>query len=155
MLEKIKTEYFKRFNTCTKQTTNVRDGLSLNLYSAVQKIRNRPRKKKNLNDSFSFGQATFPFSLSGATSFSLWATRGAHNPNLQVFITHALHVHVCSQDLLGLPLSMNGMHKMQFLHFYPFYSDHACFDLWSHETYAKHSIETKAFGPPIVVASTP
>ena len=114
MLEKIKTEYFKRFNTSTKQTTKVRDGLSLNLYSAVQKIRNRPRKKKNLNDSLSFGQATLPFSLSGATSFSLWATRGAHNPNLQGFITHAPHVHVCSQDLLGLPLSMNGMHKMQF-----------------------------------------
>ena len=120
------------------------DGLSLNLYSAVQKILNGPRKrKKNLNDSLSFGQATLPFSLSGATSFSLWATRGAHNPNLQVFITHAPHVHVCSQDLLGLPLSMNGMHKMQFLHFYPSYSDHACFDLCSRETYAKHSIGAK------------
>jgi len=154
LLEKIKTEYFKRFNTCTKQFFNLPDVLSLNLYSALLKILNRPRKKKNLNDSLSFGQAILPFSLSGATSFSLWATRGAHNPNLQLVIMQAPHVHVCSQHLLGPPLSMNGMHKMQFLHFYPSYSDHACFDLRSRETYAKHSIGAKAFGPLNIVAPT-
>ena len=47
------------------------------------------------------------------------ATREAHNPNLQVVITHASHV--CSQHSFGLPLRMNGMHRTQF--------DHACFDL--------------------------
>ena len=56
----------------------------------------------------------------------LWATRGAHNPNLQVVIMHALHV--CGQHSFGLPLRMNGMHKTQF--------DHARFDflprvIWS------------------------
>ena len=39
--------------------------------------------------------------------------------NLQVVITHASHV--CSQHLFGLPLRMNGMHRMQ--------TDHARFDL--------------------------
>ena len=34
------------------------------------------------------------------------ATRGARNPNLQVVITHALHV--CSQHSFGLPLRMYG-----------------------------------------------
>ena len=33
------------------------------------------------------------------------ATRRAHNPNLQVVITHASHV--CSQHSFGLPLRMN------------------------------------------------
>ena len=42
----------------------------------------------------------------------LRATRGARNPNLQVVITHASHV--CSQHSFGLPLRMNGMHKMEF-----------------------------------------
>ena len=42
----------------------------------------------------------------------LWARRGARNPNLQVFITHASHV--CSQHSFGPPLWMNGMHIMQF-----------------------------------------
>ena len=42
----------------------------------------------------------------------LRATRGAHNPNLQVVITHASHV--CSQLSFGLPLRMNGMHRTQF-----------------------------------------
>ena len=42
----------------------------------------------------------------------LWARRGARNPNLQVFITHASYV--CSQHLFGPPLWMNGMHIMQF-----------------------------------------
>ena len=49
----------------------------------------------------------------------LRATRGAHNPNLQVVITHASRV--CSQHSFGLPLRMNGMHRMQF--------DHARLDL--------------------------
>ena len=49
----------------------------------------------------------------------LRATRGAHNPNLEVVITYALHL--CSQHLFGLPLRMNGMHRMQF--------HHVCFDL--------------------------
>lgn len=42
----------------------------------------------------------------------LWARRGAHNRNLQVFITHASHV--CSQHSFGPPLWMNGMYIMQF-----------------------------------------
>ena len=42
----------------------------------------------------------------------LWVRRGARNPNLQVFITHASHV--CSQHSFGPPLWMNGMHIMQF-----------------------------------------
>ena len=55
----------------------------------------------------------------------LRATRGAHNPNLQVVITHASHV--CSQHSFGLPLRMNGMHKTQF--------DHARFDLYPSKTW--------------------
>ena len=77
----------------------------------------------------------------------LRATRGARNPNFQVVFTHSSHV--CSQHSFilvpraqrsalhrkaewlwgrelhssGLPLRMNGMHKMQF--------DHACLDLLS------------------------
>ena len=51
----------------------------------------------------------------------VWATRGAHNPNLQVVITHVLHV--CSQHSFGIPLRMNGTHKhnlvMPILTFYP------------------------------------
>ena len=43
----------------------------------------------------------------------------AHNPNLQVVITHASHV--CYQHSFGFPLRMNGMHRTQF--------DHARFDL--------------------------
>ena len=75
----------------------------------------------------------------------LRATRGARNPNPQVVITHASHV--CSQYSFGLPLRMNGIHKTQF--------DHACFDHLSSKTYAKHSVEVKAFGPSIVVAPSP
>ena len=45
-------------------------------------------------------------------AISLRATRGACNPNLQVVITHVLHVR--SQHSFGLPLRMNGMHKTQF-----------------------------------------
>ena len=41
-------------------------------------------------------------------------TRRACNPNLQVVITHASHV--CCQHSFGLPLRMNGMHRMQFDH---------------------------------------
>ena len=44
----------------------------------------------------------------------LWATRGAHNPNLQVVITYASHV--CSQHTFRLPLRMNGMHRTQLDH---------------------------------------
>ena len=40
------------------------------------------------------------------------ATREAHNPNVQVVITHASHV--CSQRSFGFPLTMNGMHRTQF-----------------------------------------
>ena len=40
--------------------------------------------------------------------------RGAHNPNLQVVITHASHV--CNQGSIGLPLRMNGKYRMQFDH---------------------------------------
>ena len=42
----------------------------------------------------------------------LQATRGAHNTNLQVVISHASHL--CSQHSFGLPLRMNGMHRTQF-----------------------------------------
>ena len=43
-----------------------------------------------------------------------------HNPNIQVVITHASHV--CRQHLLGLPLRMYGMQRMQFDHsFWTFY----------------------------------
>ena len=52
---------------------------------------------------------------------SLQTTRGARNPNLQVFITHASHV--WSQHSFGPPLRMNGMHRTHF--------DHACLDLLS------------------------
>ena len=48
------------------------------------------------------------------TIYLLRATRGARNPNLQVFITQALNV--CSQHSFGLPLRMNGMYKTQFDH---------------------------------------
>ena len=41
-------------------------------------------------------------------------TRRAPNPNLQVVITHALHVY--SQHSFGLPLRMNGMYRTQFDH---------------------------------------
>ena len=44
----------------------------------------------------------------------LQATRGAHNPNLQVVITHVSHV--CSQHSFGLPLRMYGMHRTHFNH---------------------------------------
>ena len=44
----------------------------------------------------------------------LRATRGARNPNLQVFITHALHL--CSQHSFGLPLRMYGKHRTHFDH---------------------------------------
>ena len=52
---------------------------------------------------------------------SLQTTRGARNPNLQVFIKHASHV--WSQHSFGPPLRMNGMHRMYF--------DHACLDFLS------------------------
>ena len=68
------------------------------------------------------------------------ATRGARNPNLQVFITHASHV--CSRHSFGLPLKMNGMHRTQFDHI-------------SRETYGKHGVRAKAFGLSIVVVRTP
>ena len=43
------------------------------------------------------------------------ATRGACNPNLQVFIMYASHV--CSQHSFGLPLRMYGnMHRTHFDH---------------------------------------
>ena len=47
----------------------------------------------------------------------LRVTRGARNPNLQVFITHTSHV--CSQHSLhsfGLPLRKYGVHRTQFDH---------------------------------------
>ena len=50
----------------------------------------------------------------------LQATRGACNPNLQFAITHALHIHLCSQHSFGLPLRTSGMYRMQ--------SDHVCVD---------------------------
>ena len=52
---------------------------------------------------------------------SLQMTRGARNPNLQVFITRASHV--WSQHSFGPPLRMNGMHRTHF--------DQACLDLLS------------------------
>ena len=86
----------------------------------------------------------------------LRATRGAHNPNLQVVIMHASHV--CSQCSFGLPLRMNWTNKMQFDHvcfdFLPSLSDQLCFDHLSCETYAKHSAGAKVFGPSIVLART-
>ena len=39
---------------------------------------------------------------------------------------------MCEWDLFGLPLRMNGMHKME--------SDRECFDLLSRRTYAKRSV---------------
>ena len=42
----------------------------------------------------------------------LQATIGASNPYLQFAITHALHIHLCSQHSLRLPLTTNGMHRM-------------------------------------------
>ena len=43
----------------------------------------------------------------------LWATRGAHNPNLQALFNNITHEsHTCSQHSFGLPLRMNGMHRM-------------------------------------------
>ena len=74
---------------------------------------------------------------------SLWATRGACNPNIQVVITHASHV--CSKHSFGLPLRVNGMHSKRF--------DHSHLDLlsliiWSRvlsrDTCAKHSVGAKA-----------
>ena len=74
-------------------------------------------------------------------AISLRATRGACNPNLQVVITHVLHVR--SQHSFGLPLRINGMHKTQFdlAHLGPSITRNLFtrFDL-SRETYAKHSI---------------
>ena len=90
-------------------------------------------------------------------SFLLRATRGAHNANRQVVITHAAHV--CSQHSFGLPLRM---YRMQRTHF-----DHARLDflslvIWSRVfwpsvtwTYAKHTVGAKVFGPSIVDARTP
>ena len=49
----------------------------------------------------------------------LRVARGARNPNLQVDITHALHI--CHQLLFGLPLRINWMLRTQF--------DHARLDL--------------------------
>ena len=85
--------------------------------------------------------------------YLLWATKRARNPNFPADITHELHV--CSQYFFGLPQRMNGMHKTQFPHFYPSYSDQACFDHLSRKTCAKHSVRAKAFGPLIVVVRTP
>ena len=42
----------------------------------------------------------------------LQATRGAHNLNLQVVITHASHLY--SKHSFGLSLRMSGMQRMQF-----------------------------------------
>ena len=39
----------------------------------------------------------------------LRAKRGAHNPNLQVRITHESHV--CNQHSFGLQLRLNRMHR--------------------------------------------
>ena len=91
----------------------------------------------------------------------LRATRGAHNPNLQVVIMHTSHL--CRQHSFGLPLRMNGMHKTQF--------DCACFDflpciIWScvfwssvkwnvpKRTALKQKCLT-AFERPIIVTCTP
>ena len=56
----------------------------------------------------------YPFDL-------LWAPLVAHNPNLEVVITHVSHI--CSQHSFELPLRLTGMHRMQF--------DHVHFDLLS------------------------
>ena len=56
------------------------------------------------------------------------ATRGAHNPNLQVVITNASHVR--SQHSFGLPLRMNGMHRMQFDYMR---LDLLSLEIWSHK----------------------
>ena len=48
------------------------------------------------------------------TEHLLRAPLVARNPNLQVVITHTLPVG--TQHSLGIPLRMNGMHKMQFDH---------------------------------------
>ena len=81
----------------------------------------------------------------------------AHNPNLQVVITHASHV--CDQHSFGFPLRMNGMHRIQF--------DHARFDLlplviwsrvfWPSVTWNLRKAQgwSKAFGPSILSPALP
>ena len=46
--------------------------------------------------------------------YILQATKGAHNPNLQVVIKHVSHVF--SQHSFGLPLRMDRMRETQFDH---------------------------------------
>ena len=68
-------------------------------------------------------------------------------------------MYICNQCWFGLPLKMNGKHRMQFdhshLHLDHLKSDHTCFDHLSHKPCPKHSIGAKAFWPSIVVARTP
>ena len=71
---------------------------------------------------------------------TLVSTNHASSNPGQVVITHASHV--CSRHSFGLPLRMNGVHKTQFDHL-------------SRETYGKHSVGAKAFGPSFVVLRTP
>ena len=79
------------------------------------------------------------------------------DPNLQVVITHALHV--CSQHSFGLPLRVNGCSENNLIlrvwTFYHSLYDDARFNHLSLETYTKHSIRVKAFWLLIVVAHTP
>ena len=67
--------------------------------------------------------------------------------------------HVCNQHLFRLPLRMKGCTKCNLITrisaFQPSLSNHAYFDHLSSETYAKHSIGEKAFGPLIVVNRFP
>ena len=46
---------------------------------------------------------------------SVGAMKGACNPNLQVAITctYGWHIHGASFSKVGLPLRMDGMHRMQ------------------------------------------
>ena len=61
----------------------------------------------------------------------LQVKRGADKPKFQVVIMHALYV--CSQHAFGLPLRMNGMHRMQLDHLH---LDLLSLVIWSHMFWA-------------------
>ena len=59
-------------------------------------------------------QKSFIYLFIHSFVYLLRATRGDRNPNLQVVITHALHLR--SQHSFELPLKMNQMYRTQFDH---------------------------------------
>ena len=68
-------------------------------------------KKKSFIYSFTH---SFIHSFIHSFVYLLQATRGARNPNLQVVITHALHLR--SQHSFGLPIRKNEMYRTHFDH---------------------------------------